>query len=289
MKHALSPHLSLTALTFLMFPLSAGAETGAERPALMIEGEEVDPLCFLSRDDEESGFPVTSCLPDDIELTPAALPETITGNYHATAYEQVLEGGPDDEEAFRFPGFIGYRYLGDFDEHKAILLIENTGGSGVFTTLMLLDYDEVAGQLMPRRYIAGGDRCTGGIVNAAIENGKLIYEQSVTPYDMIGLTGDPERALLQSDAAQQLPFCAVCCYGRALYENETFTGLRFDDGLSTQPAEKSYRDDQDAAACFDRLVALNIKGGHSAFDAEGFSYFIREVEHVCLGRMEGEE
>lgn len=261
------------------------AETSAppSAPALMIEGAPVNPLCFLNvmGESPEAPFPVENCGGENIALNPEAAPGPLDEDYLTAHYVISAE----DEQ---YPGVVAYRYLGEHEGHDAVLVIQHGGGSGVFSALLLLDYDADSRQLVPARVLAAGDRCNGGVTGAAIADGALVYETDVTPYEMMGLAGDPERPVIQSDAAAQLPSCSICCYGRAQFENGEFTGITLDSRLLQGFAAKTYSEEKPAERCFDDLVKLNIENGQTYLNAEEFASFVREIEHVCLGRTEGE-
>lgn len=262
------------------------AQTAAEAapavPPLMIGDVAVDPLCFINPSAESfpQSYPVTNCGKGDVIEDSEGEKNPMGDQFLAKSYKYT------GDDTLR--GAIGYRYIGDVEGHKALWIIENMGGTGFFTSLVLLDHDETGEHLNLYKLLATGDRCNGGIAEAQVVDGKLFYERDVTPYDIMALTGASDRPILQSEAAGKLPSCAICCYARAQYDSETLKGLQLDLRLPQAIASKSYTDESSPEKCFDELVKLTVESGAGHFDIPELESFTREIEHVCLGRPEGE-
>ncbi len=277
-------------IMFLGFP--ALAEDNHKPQLYDYYGSPVDPLCFLSNHGTEDNpvYPTVDCeLEEIVNVGNSPLDE----RFVAVSYEEEHCDPEVGDGCFSTYGLIGYRAIGmvEYQGHDlmALWLVENGGGSGTFHTLMLVEpvRDEEAGILTYRRIetLVVGDRCMGGIASAQIdpENKDLIYRVNTTMADMFLLVGDAEREVLTYDTYADLPFCAICCYAEAEYSLEEFRGLEF-----TSARYESFEDIDESEECVENLVALNVKNGHSYFGKEEFGIFIRELEHVCLGRMEGE-
>lgn len=282
----------ILALLFLL-ALPAHAETSSKPQIYDQGGAPVDPLCFLSNFGTEDApvYPTKNCEWEGLVSVGEEAP--LPPEYVSTYYEDHFFD-PETDETSVSRGFIGYRAIGqveiDGGSYLAVVLIENGGGFGTFSSLMLLDmvYDEENEQrVFPlHKTLAYGDRCMGGIADARIdeENGDLIYEVNTTMADIFLLSGDPERDTLKSDAYKSLPTCAPCCYAVAAFSPKELRGVNFIPSRM-KPEEGS---DSKAATCVENMVKLNEDHGNHYFDAEDFGHFIRELEHVCLGRMEGE-
>ncbi|MBL4804546.1 MAG: hypothetical protein JKY71_06740 [Alphaproteobacteria bacterium] len=286
--------LALMALFVLSSPASAeDPATAVHKPQLYdYNGAPVDPLCFLSNvgTEEAPVYPTRFCQYEEIvNVGQSGLDES---KFVAVSFEEAFYDPETDESISSF-GFIGYRAIG-MVEHEgrdlmAVIVVENGGGSGTFTELMLLDpvRDEEEKTLNYRHVetLVTGDRCMGGVYDATIdpENKDLIYRVKTTMADMFLLTGDTEREILKSDAYESLPFCAICCYAEAEFSLEEFRGVFFPQNRHTPT------DGSEAAQCVEGLVDLNVtQAKQSYFGKEDFGFFIRELEHTCLGRMEGE-
>ena len=188
--------------------------------------------------------------------------------------------------------YAQYTYVGEKDGGHVISAVWNTGGTGFFSGLMILERKDAEFNIIET--IAGGDRCNGGIYQARIdESGEIIYQQNITPYDMVILGGDPDRPFLESvKAYDDLDACAACCYGTAEYKGETLNAINITPGIAEGlAAERTYAEGDAAREkqiCFDNRLRLRLEDGIMRYDISGWEIFISEVEHVCLGRVEGE-
>lgn len=253
----------------------------SQNPALTINGKTVSPLCFVKGSGEESlpSYPVQNCADDQLRLDPKSAASPLDSNeFISNSYVEAMGDGGEE-----YHGYVGYRYLGTYDNHYAVRLVENGGGSGVFVSLVLLDYDKASDQLVTREIVATGDRCNGAVAAAEITGGKLVYERDVTPYDMMSLVGDPQRPVLQSAAAHGLPSCASCCYGRAQFDGDRFIGLLFDRRLPQGFAHKNYSSASAAEKCLDDKLGTNMKQGHIYYNADDFKGLVKDIEQTCLG------
>ncbi len=260
---------------------------------LLVDGKPIDPFCFAvshSFEDGLSDVPVRNCESDLLQK------------------EEEFEKGPQSygvhfsyksEEHSMARPYMLYQFVGPdltlppaeapaptplpaIDEDFPVILYYNTGGTGNFSNLLWLRRDGDVLKLV--KGLAAGDRCMGGIAAANIAgDGYLTYRVHTTMADMLNFTADPEREIMQTEAAKSLPFCATCCYGEAEFDDEEFRGVYFPPGRS-----KPEEGEGEAARCIENLVALNEQNGKSYFAAEDFGFFVREIEHTCLGRMEGE-
>ncbi|MCB9996566.1 MAG: hypothetical protein H6869_09040 [Rhodospirillales bacterium] len=296
MKKYFRPLLLLAAVAVFAVPALASDYTTESPPAFLIDGEPLDPICFLNDwsgiGPEDSGdgvsfYPVANCRIGEIVVDPVdpeANPAYVGASYAEDFYDD------EADEVYTTRGYVAYRYIGETNGRHAFIVVENGGGSGTFSTIALYEPgthpvgDTPVTMLKKVRTFGGGDRCNGGVVDGAADQDGLRYSLSVTPYDMLGLTGDPERAILQSPAAEQVISCAACCYGTAHFSQDRFTGLT----LNKENLPHLDPDAEGVMGCVDNLVKLNIEHGTGTFDAEGAADFIREIEHSCLGRMEGE-
>lgn len=252
-------------------------------------GDAVSPLCFLQNvgTEEEPVYPTQDCRDESVsKVSPFT---SKNSRYTGQAYEQSFPGIDGDDEGFVERGTVSYRAIGEVEDGLiAVHLIENGGGSGVFSSLILLEPQRHNGDKTlnyeQKDVLAFGDRCNGGVKDAWMEDGRVLaYSRSVTMYDMLGLVGDPQRAILSSETAEDLPFCAACCYAEAVFDEDEFREIVFPEDRN-----KPYKYSSEATHCVEDLIALNIENGGNTIGKEAFGTLVREIEHTCLGRMEGE-
>ncbi len=254
-------------------------------------GAPVDPLCFLNNigTGDVPVFPTENCegeeLSSDEKGAPLDEDKFVSSGYTMSLYDE--ESG----QTHTSNGFVGYRAIGHVGPlgagYEAVVVVENGGGTGIFTSVMLLEVirDDVQETATFRQHelLATGDRCMGGYVNAKVIDGDLVFRLNTTMADMLGLVGDSERDILRTQAASELPYCAICCYGEVDFDREAFREIYFPEDRH-KPDER----DSDAAQCVEGLVALNVSNGQDTFNAAAFAVFVDEIEHTCLGRVESE-
>lgn len=245
-------------------------------PALIINGATVSPLCFLGRsDDEESpSYPTTGCDAGGFSANPEN-PSPLSSDYLSTEYYYADPATPDE----KFPGFVGYRYLGDYRGMKAVLTIENGGGTGTFTALQLLR-PEPDGTLRLVETLAGGDRCNGGITTAFVDNGTLVYDVNLTPFDFL-MAGNFNPGNLQP--YDDLDACAVCCYGSLRHVNGKADRVIFNgDAVRSTPADGD--DGQTTQACFDTAFNQQVTSGRTDIPLKDLKEFLSDFFKTCAPR-----
>jgi hypothetical protein len=76
-------------------------------------------------------------------------------------------------------GYFFYSYVGQIGDIDVLSLQSSGGGTGRFTQLVGVTH---RGRFVTwARYYGGGDRCNGGVSGERIANGKLMFEQAITP------------------------------------------------------------------------------------------------------------
>ena len=257
-------------------------------PAFMVKGKVLDPICFTNDlsgkapeydGDGESYYAVENCRSETLNVTPIYPSEN--PDFVSASYEDATQGKK---------GFISYQFAGNYKGSKGFLILENTGGSGVFSSFSLFNYTEkenpegTAHYLEKVRTIAAGDRCTGGIVEAHAHPKGLIYKVNLTPYDLLNILGPA----YESEKTQEVSSCATCCYAYGYYKNDQLEMVTLNTNYKDMLKPDQEGEDETVMGCIDGLFALNMLSPDVNFKGEDLEVFIREIEHVCLGRIEGE-
>lgn len=111
-------------------------------------------------------------------------------------------------------GYNYYKYIGTYKNQTILFAIQNSGGSGLFSSLLLVKHEKDSLKLVDQ--LALGDRCNGGIDETVLfNNNKLIYKTHITPYDILELSGEKPKSI---QAYEDLAACASCCGGVAVFE-----------------------------------------------------------------------
>lgn len=246
-------------------------------PTLTIDGAAVDPLCFLGRVDHENDdaapvYPAQNCaskeyVRDEENASP------LDDGFISAAYHYVDPEMPEQ----KYPGFIGYKYLGDYRGLKAVQLIENGGGSGMFTSVQLLRPED-NGTLRVIQTLAGGDRCNGGIAHASMAGRKLIYDVNLTPFDFIALASYNPANL---QAYDDIDACAVCCYGTLRYVNGRAESVTLNPAAVPADMPADATSDRPLQACFDHAFRAASTGGDGVMTLKQNKKFIADFFKSC--------
>ena len=189
------------------------------------------------------------------------------------AYGVAYRPADATTDAMPMAAIIEYKYLGDVGTDHAILLSESGGGSGFFTSLLLLKRD--GERLVTSATPAGGDRCNNGITAAAVNDGTLSYDVNLTPAALYALSGGDAAA---DPAAGPLKDCAVCCYATAHYKGDALDTVTFNTDL---PAALN-PDDEGTWGCFDNLVQQRFTANQTVIPASQLKDFGTALYNACF-------
>ncbi len=230
------------------------APANPDAPELLVDGKPADPLCFapyLMREDalKTLSLDTANCAPS---MTATHKDFTPIEGYTGTGYYW----NEDPEAQGMRPAFIAYKVLGETAKGLALELLGSGGGTGVFSTLITAKRD--GNTLTVTDTVTGGDRCNGGLSDAAVSDGKLTYAVNITPYDFLtlGIETPPEGL----EAYDDIDACAACCMGEALYEDGAFIGVQLPEKFvaTERPAEQTKQ------ICFDRIMSEQTTTSWSA-------------------------
>lgn len=225
-------------------------------PALLVNGEPANPLCFAPYVMREDAMTTISLDPATCAPGMTATDKDFEPIAHYTGTGFYWDSDPD-AQGMR-AAFVAYRLLGPVGDELAIEVIGSGGGTGIFTTLFTATRQD--NTLTITQTYAGGDRCNGGLTDAGVKDGKLTYAINVTPYDFITLGTDKEPEGIR--AYDDLDACAACCFAKALYENGEFTGVT----LNAEVPQVEQPSDRPAQSCFDKIMSAQEKTEWSPTD-----------------------
>jgi hypothetical protein len=274
-------------LSALLLLLPAPAQANALPPEMLVDGKPVDPLCFADAIGGERSE-IVSLRGCGASTQVTRREEKDEGRTHSATYTYIDESS----NATVNQPYADYTYIGIQNNLLVVQFNWGGGGSGHFTDLLRLRRTEEQFEIVD--YIAGGDRCNGGVSETALDaNGVLSYAQYVTPYDLFTLGSAQNSPYLQSVAAyDDLDACAICCYGTVKVVDGVITNITLDSALKTSLPNKEPELNEDGKeklqVCFDKLVLLNLDDTQKEKSMADWNVFIREFEHICLGRVEGQ-
>lgn len=173
-------------------------------------------------------------------------------------------------------GYFYYSYVGQSGGTDILSLQSSGGGSGHFTALVGVQH---SGHFLRWvRDYASGDRCNGGISNARIVNGKLAFDEAITPYDLVSLAPLKTRLAAYKD----LEASAASCIGVVHRSGDTrqWTGVRL-----TAPDwsdQTGWTEEYRYQSCFNTLYREAVSKGQVELDRRGVAAFGDAFSRRCL-------
>lgn len=265
----------ITALSVLSAPgISDAADIS---PNILYRDEPIDPLCFdnglVVTRPEGAWVDLDKCLNDAGVSVENVIPQKtgpLTPNENGFIGYDFTMG----DSEFPSSGMALYKYVGPITGGFVIQTIYNTGGTGFFSSLNIIERQN--GRIHIARTLAGGDRCNGGIRDARIEDGKVHFSVNITPADIIyGYGGAPESE------AYDIEVSAASCFAEALYTDGTFTSIVLNGDIFTgvdDPAVDNGFADQ---PCFNKVFGDYLSSGRGRLTPEQVKTFTADFRREC--------
>jgi hypothetical protein len=170
--------------------------------------------------------------------------------------------------------FVAYKFIGTIAGGHILSVRSSGGGSGVFSALRLVR--RVDDRLEVVHDFGGGDRCNGGIFDAAVTaGGQLVHKVFATPFDLVALSIEGEPPFKAYD---DLPACAACCAGMVEYRDESVVAIELDPQFATYEANPN----QPVYACYNTLVAERVSAGKVRLGIEEAQAFSADFLKKCM-------
>ncbi|KTD32263.1 hypothetical protein Lmor_2201 [Legionella moravica] len=277
--------MNKSSITLLLFSVCLGlsintviyASSSSTLPAdLLYNNKPINPLCF----DQGELSNKTLSLTDNCELEPINVlgqsKELLNEGYYGFEYKLKDDSGFASSYSY-------YKVIGYYNHLYTLLLISNTGGSGHFSSLYLVNRDQ--NKLHIKTLPFGGDRCNGGL-NEVTQNKNIItFTSNITPGDFLSISNNnPE----QLQAYDDLDACAACCVATASYTTDlqkdstkaTLTSIQFSKDPETlsdlkSPEHTGYQ------ACFNKLVLSYITKDKTTLSVQELGTFMNEFNSKC--------
>jgi hypothetical protein len=236
--------------------IAVAAQAATTKPGLYrVDGKPVPASCLEAFADQDKSIDLAHC--GNPKLKPKVQDDTV-------GYD-IPEGG-----------YFYYRYLGQADGVDVLYMENSGGGSGEFTILSGVQRD---GHLVRKvRDYAAGDRCNGGLSNAAGSNGHLTFDQNLTPYDLIALANPKTRL----DAYKDLEASATSCIAvsHMAGDDKHWTGVTLTEDVLGD--EQGWTSQYRYQACFNKLYNSWVKQGRDDMDRNGVMAFATAFASRCV-------
>lgn len=263
---------------YLLICLIPGINLAADVPAnfpeaLLYKDKPIDPLCIYAAQSSVDTVALASC-----GIATEKGRKIIGQNDNLIKKGYVGFNYKWDDSPLQ--GYSYYKAVGESDKSPIVYAINNTGGSGQFSYILLLTRikDDIK-----VKSIIGGDRCNGGIYGVKHQNNKLTYSVNLTAYDFLELANDNPYHL---NAYNDLNACAACCAAGAVFErdlNQHFNQekLVYVD-LNAYPTDNEVVSNQPYQLCFNQLIKAYKSKNKQHLDPAGLAKFTTEFNQTCV-------
>lgn len=252
---------------FLLTSAMANAASTISSDDLRYQNQPIDARCFES----DGAVSLNDCTHNNTSN------EKVSGQNKSLIDKGYIGADYVSTDKDKFPaGYSYYKIIGNVNGKYIVYTINSGGGSGEFTAVKLVKRNNDQLQIQS---IKSGDRCNGGVSDVELHHDMLAYRVSVTPYDLIDLSG---HNAMQFQAYDDIAACAACCIGKAVYEanfsndaiNENFLGIKL---------EKDYQQDAfngNKQICFNKVLIEFAKGKQSLTSQE-LKQFVTKLDDKC--------
>lgn len=190
----------------------------------------------------------------------------------------------EDVFVMRAP-YFSYDVLAQDGEKFIVSTSESGGGTGIFSDIRILEVKGNTIEVVDN--FAGGDRCTGGLMECNYEKGKVYYSTNITPEDLLILGLDEHSPTY--DIA--LDWCAMCCIGTADFEYVVQTGESTLVSITIDMAYYGpYEDYPAGEQCFFDAIAGHVEENSNKIPIKKFEKLIQSTMDSCaIGILPDEE
>jgi hypothetical protein len=257
----------------LIFGLMGSALATDLPKDLSYQGKPIDPLCFsLVGENKSNQIDLSKCGLSFEKYSP------IVPNDAMKKQGFIGFDWEDKQQTYTTYGYSYYKYFNAEPGAYWVYSVNNTGGSGSFSMLMLVK--RLNDHTLSYKPYFGGDRCNGGIANVkGDENGQMKISVNLTPYDVINPDGENASKLAAYD---DLAACAACCIAKANYviskDKSQFQGISLNNfqPKDALPEQGKYQH------CFNQLVKDYLKRGQKNLNEQQVKGFISDFNKKCL-------
>lgn len=249
-----------------MLPVSLFAD-------LMYQGKPIDALCFYNMAEKNPTVSLKTCgISESSGQTIAGQNKHLVNQgYTGFTYTVKTPGS-----SYVAHGYSYYKSYGQINGYDVVYAVNNSGGNGEFSNLMLV---KRIGDNLQLKSIAGGDRCNGGVSDIKNDGKVFSYNVNVTPFDFLMLANNNANHLKAYDDLQA---CAACCVATANYQYTS----------GNQPVLSQLNLNQDASqagavpgmtyqTCFNKLLHAYTTNGKTSITPDQLNQFVQKFNQQC--------
>lgn len=213
----------------VLFLLLSSAVNAADIPLdFLYKDKLIDPNCIL-----ESNISHTIDLAECSEHKDKFITSYIV-NDDLYGYKYL------DENNNRYPGSIGYKYLGKVKDLHVVYASTIGGTTGHLNYINYFKVEKGILKLVKRG--PAGDRSFGGIYDAQVKYGTLTYSMALTPKLFMLNFSKKENS---KPYTKSLPDCAICEFALVNYENNKIKSIKLNSVINegqNDPITKCFND-----------------------------------------------
>lgn len=263
----------------LMFSLLYSTAFASTIPNdLMYAGKPIDSLCFSNERPHKGTIDLRNC--------GATHEKYVLNGVNAELSKKEYIGydwkDPSLPKEANVSGYSYYKFYPANGNMYWIYSINNTGGSGEFTSIFLAQRKDP--DTLTIQEVVGGDRCNGGVQNVTEQNHTLTYSVNFTAYDVVNFTN---KKLPEVQAYDDLAACATCCVAKGFYTIDKNNHIQFNRleteknvKLSELPEQGKYQ------ACFNNLFTTAVAKTAGKFTQEQLNDFTNQFNQVCVNQKQ---
>ena len=252
--------------------LQSQAATSTLPKELTYAGKPIDALCFFIMEANATSINLKKCgLSKEKYKIKSINPNLKQKGFIGFDWQDM---NPDTYAQ----GYSYYRYFPAQKNSYWIYSINNGGGSGDFTYIYLVSRNNK--NTLSIKFIAGGDRCNGGLSNVNADSKGLNYQVNLTAYDVIALNPEVAKVVRAYD---DLAACAACCVAKANYEvTSTANSILTSVTLNPIVNASDLPDQGIKQTCFDNIFMSHLKSGHATLSPQEVAQFAKRFEKECI-------
>lgn len=237
---------------------------------LLANGQDVPPFCL-----------------DKMLMGEAQLPKVAIATCNTDPEKKIIKTYREDgwtKTDYRISGEEGeypamtamYRVIGDVADGTALEIYSATGGSGRFTSVVVVQVDGPDLKLI--HSFGGGDRCNGGVADAEIKKGMLNYGLYITPGDFTTVAYGDDQGIV---AYEDLEASAASCFAIARYQNAALTEVELLPDAIKNSESTDWSTSFTMQKCFNQRISDTIKSGKTILSPEAFKDFVGSFLNTC--------
>lgn len=239
---------------------------------LNYQNKPIDPLCFSNQDPSSNQIKLSNCgIKTEQGIISGHNTSLIKKGFYGFEFKY--------DDASQVNAYSYYKIIGKVDNKWLIYTLNSGGGSGSFTNLLLVQRHK---NNLTIDFIAGGDRCNGGLSNIKFQNNILSYEVNLTAFDLLEIANNNPHQLKAYD---DLEACAACCIATALIKHKVTTEL--EQGvieavdLEKEAINNDVPSDMPYQTCFNQYIENYLKQNASVLNMNELKKLVQNFNHNC--------